>query len=139
MILILHLCGGLLEEARVQKYVSTGAMQQEEEEKNIRDEVVPVLVLLETAKGHLGAGDVLLGVLEVVKQRRLVPGDALLLVRVRVGEAVDRARLAPKQAVQRRPDLVAAARLERVALCAPRLEQVRALFGVSCFGGSVFG
>ena len=35
--------------------------------KNIRDQVVPVLVLLEAAEGHLGAGDVLLGVLEVVE------------------------------------------------------------------------
>jgi hypothetical protein len=31
------------------------------------DQVVTVLGLLETAKGHLGAGNVLLGVLEVVK------------------------------------------------------------------------
>lgn len=33
--------------------------------KSIRDQVIPVLVLLETTEGHLGAGDVLLGVLEV--------------------------------------------------------------------------
>lgn len=33
----------------------------------VRDEVVPVLLLLETAEGHLGARDVLLGVLEVVE------------------------------------------------------------------------
>ena len=39
---------------------------------HIRDQVVPVLLLLETAKGHLGAGDVLLGVLEVCKLRWLV-------------------------------------------------------------------
>lgn len=32
-----------------------------------RDEVVSVLGLLETAEGHLGAGNVLLGVLEVVE------------------------------------------------------------------------
>ena len=31
----------------------------------VGDEVVPVLVLLQAAEGHLGAGDVLLGVLEV--------------------------------------------------------------------------
>ena len=31
------------------------------------DEVVPVLGLLEAAKGHLGAGNVLLGVLEVLE------------------------------------------------------------------------
>ena len=31
----------------------------------VGDEVVPVLVLLQAAESHLGAGDVLLGVLEV--------------------------------------------------------------------------
>lgn len=31
----------------------------------VGDEVIPVLVLLQAAEGHLGAGDVLLGVLEV--------------------------------------------------------------------------
>ncbi len=30
---------------------------------NLRDEVVPVLLLLQTTEGHLGTGDVLLGVL----------------------------------------------------------------------------
>ena len=39
--------------------------------KHVRDEVVPVLVLLETAEGHLGAGDELLGVLEVVELKTL--------------------------------------------------------------------
>jgi len=33
----------------------------------VGDEVVAVLGLLETAEGHLGAGDVLLGVLEVLE------------------------------------------------------------------------
>ena len=39
--------------------------------KHVRDEVVPVLVLLEAAEGHLGAGDELLGVLEVVELKTL--------------------------------------------------------------------
>lgn len=33
--------------------------------RNVRDEVVALLGLLETTEGHLGTGDVLLGVLEV--------------------------------------------------------------------------
>lgn len=37
---------------------------------NIRDQIVPVLLLLETAERHLGAGDVLLGVLEIVELGR---------------------------------------------------------------------
>ena len=66
------------------------------------DEVVAVLGLLETTEGHLGAGNVLLGVLEVLElwrisiashrtfhpwqtyQSVLVPGDTLLLVGVGV-------------------------------------------------------
>lgn len=32
---------------------------------DVRDEIVAVLALLETAKGHLGARNVLLGVLEI--------------------------------------------------------------------------
>jgi hypothetical protein len=34
---------------------------------NIRDEVIPLLALLETTEGHLGTGDELLGVLEVLE------------------------------------------------------------------------
>ena len=33
----------------------------------VGDQVIPVLALLETTEGHLGAGNVLLGVLEVLK------------------------------------------------------------------------
>lgn len=35
--------------------------------QNLRDQIIAVLRLLETTEGHLGAGDVLLGVLEVVE------------------------------------------------------------------------
>ncbi|KAJ8108715.1 hypothetical protein OPT61_g7974 [Boeremia exigua] len=95
------------------------------------DEVVAVLGLLETTKGHLGAGDVLLGVLEVLEQRVLVPGDALLLVGVRVRVAVDLASLAAEQAVQHGADLVALPLLQGVALCAARLEEVGTLLSIA--------
>ena len=101
---------------------------------NVRDEVVPVLILLETAERHLGAGDELLGVLQVIEEGVLGPGDALLLVGVGVGEAVDGARLAAEEAVERRADLVAAALLEGVALCAAGLEEVGTFLGVSWSG-----
>lgn len=35
--------------------------------ENVRNEVVAVLLLLETTERHLGAGNVLLGVLEVLE------------------------------------------------------------------------
>lgn len=122
------------------------------------DEVVAVLGLLETTKGHLGAGNVLLGVLEVVELqpwlavsflraaggpswRRsartgptetyhgvLVPRDTLLLVGVGVGVAVDLTRLAAKDTVEGRADLVALTSLEGVALSAAGLpERVRSV------------
>lgn len=40
--------------------------------EDLRDEVVPLLALLETTEGHLGTGDVLLGVLEVGELRNCV-------------------------------------------------------------------
>jgi len=67
-------------------------------------------------------------------QSLLVPGDALLLVGVGVGVAVDGAGLAAEKAVQRRADLVAAVLLDGVALGAARLEEVGTLLGVTCGG-----
>lgn len=117
------------------------------------DEVVAVLRLLETTKRHLGAGDELLGVLEVVKlcivsfihfkhvpfsqsvcsyQSVLIPGDALLLVGVRVRVAGDLARLAAKESVKLGTNLVALALLQGVALCASRLEEVGTLLSIAC-------
>lgn len=124
----------------------------------VGDKVLAILLLLETAEGHLGAGDVLLGVLKVVElekegkkamldsriqqlwvrengglayQSAVIPGDALLLVGVGVGVAVDGAGLATEETVQGRADLVAAASLNGVALRAAGLEEGSTLLGVT--------
>jgi hypothetical protein len=97
----------------------------------VGDEVVPVLLLLETAKGHLGAGNVLLGVLEVLEEGLLVPLNALLLVGVGVGVAGDGASVAAEKAVERGADLVALALTKGVALGATGLEEVGTLLGVT--------
>jgi len=97
----------------------------------VGDEVLAVLLLLETAEGHLGAGDVLLGVLEVGEQSVFLPGDALLLVGVGVGVAVDGAGLAAEETVQGRADLVGTASLDGVALSATGLEEGRTLLSVT--------
>jgi len=96
------------------------------------DEVVTVLGLLETTEGHLGAGDVLLGVLEVLEEGVLVPGDALLLVGVGVGVALDLSGLAAEEAVEHGADLVALALLQGVALRAAGLEKVGTLLSIAC-------
>jgi len=93
----------------------------------VSDQVIAVLLLLETTERHLGAGNVLLGVLEVLKERGLVPDDALLLVGVGVLEALDLAGLAAKETVKVRADLVVAALLDSVALSTAGLEEVRTL------------
>ena len=92
---------------------------------------VPVLSLLEATEGHLGARNVLLGVLEVLEESVLVPVDGALLVGVGVGEAGDLARLAAEETVKLRANLVALALLEGVALCATGLEETSALLGVT--------
>ena len=92
---------------------------------------VPVLSLLEATEGHLGARNVLLGVLEVLEESVLVPVDGALLVGVGVGEAGDLARLAAEETVELRANLVALAGLQGVALCATSLEEVGTLLGVT--------
>lgn len=96
-----------------------------------RDEVVSVLLLLETTESHLGSGNVLLGVLEVVEQGLLFPGDTLLLVGVGVGETLNLTGLAAEETVQSRADLVALTLLQGVALSATGLEEVGTLLGVT--------
>jgi hypothetical protein len=92
---------------------------------------VAVLGLLEATEGHLGARNVLLGVLEVLEESVLVPVDTLLLVGVGVGEALDLTGLAAEDTVELRADLVALAGLQGVALRAAGLEEVGALLGVT--------
>jgi hypothetical protein len=87
----------------------------------VGDEVVPLLALLETTEGHLGAGDELLGVLEVLEQSVLVPGHLSLLVGVGVGIAINRTGLAAEEAVELRADLVGTIGLDGVALLAAGL------------------
>lgn len=99
--------------------------------ENSRNEVVSVLGLLQATEGHLGAGDVLLGVLEVVEEGLVVPLDTLLLVGVGVGVALDGTTLAAEEAVQGRADLVAAVLLNGVALSTSGLEQVGTLLDVA--------
>ena len=96
------------------------------------DEVVAVLGLLETTESHLGARDVLLGVLEVLEERVLVPGDALLLVGIGVRVAIDLTGLAAEEAVEHGTDLVALTLLQGVALRAARLEEVGTLLSIAC-------
>jgi hypothetical protein len=94
---------------------------------NLRDQVVAVLLLLESTEGHLGARDVLLWVLEVLEESVGVPGDSLLLVGIGVRVTLDGAGLAAEETVEVGADLVGLSVTEGVALCATGLEEVGTL------------
>lgn len=72
----------------------------------ISDNIVALLGLLEPIEGHFGAGDVFLGVLEVVEKGLVGPDDTLVLVSVCVREPGRLAGLATDQPVQVGTDLV---------------------------------
>ena len=104
-----------------------------------------LLRLLQAGKRHLGPRDVLFRVLQVLEERPVPPGDALVLVGRRVLVALDAARLAAKQPEQVRPELVGASLvrsvthrwslpthlLEGVALAAARLEELGSPLNIS--------
>ena len=99
----------------------------------VGDEVISLLLLLEAGEDHLGAGDVLLGVDEVLHQRVRAPRDAGALVGLGVGEAFLGAGVAAEEAVEVRDLLVGAALLHGVALRALGLE------GLGTLGGGLNG
>lgn len=99
--------------------------------QNVRNEVVAILLLLQAAKGHLGARNVLLGVLKVVEQGLVIPDDTLVLVGVGEGIARGGTALAAKEAVQVGSDLVAAVGLDGVALSTTGLEEVGTLLEIT--------
>ena len=97
----------------------------------LRDQVVPVLGLLETTEGHLGTRDVLLGVLKVLEESVVVPLNTLLLVGIGVSVTLDVTRLSAEKAVESRSNLVAAVLLNGVALSTSGLEKVGTLLSVA--------
>jgi len=67
----------------------------------------------------------------------LVPLNALLLVCVGIGEALDLASVAAEETVEVGADLVALALLQVMALCAASLKEVGALLLITCDALSV--
>jgi hypothetical protein len=47
---------------------------------HVSNDISTILGLLETSKGHLGTRDIFLGVLKIVKEGLVIPGDTLLNV-----------------------------------------------------------
>src|SRR5712672_336656 len=80
-----------------------------------RPEVAGLLLVLDAGEYHLGAGNLCLGVLDVVLELGLVPGDAGILVGIRVGITLSRAGVAAVEPIEFRADLVLGAFADRVA------------------------
>src|SRR5271155_2124898 len=80
-----------------------------------RPEIVDFLVVLDSGERHLGAGNLGLGIPDVVLEFGLVPGDAGILVGLRIGIIRRRAGLAAIQPVEFGTDLVLGAFADRVA------------------------
>jgi hypothetical protein len=66
----------------------------------VGDEGVSLLILLDAREDHLGARDVLLGVLKVGEESLLAPRDALVYIGSGVGVAGGLASLAAEETVE---------------------------------------
>src|SRR5258706_16054856 len=80
-----------------------------------RPEIAGFLLVLDSGEYHLGTGNLRPGVLDVVLELGLVPGDAGILVGIRVGITLRRAGVAALEPVEFRADLVPGAFPDRVA------------------------
>lgn len=97
----------------------------------VSNDVSTLRLLLESREGHLGTRDVLLGVLQVGKQRVLVPHNSGLFVGISVAIASNAATLATKQAMQSGTSLCTTFLLNDVALQATCLEQLGTILGIT--------
>src|SRR3954447_7482599 len=80
-----------------------------------RPEVVGLFLVLDAGEHHLGAGNLRLRLLDVFEELVLAPGNAGILVGIRIGIAFGGAGLAAVDAVQLRLDLVLGAFANRMA------------------------
>ena len=83
--------------------------------REVGPQVVGFGLVLDAGEDHLGAGNFRLRVLDVVEEHVLAPGDAGVLVGLRVAVALDRARLAAFEPVEQRAHLVLGVFAYRVA------------------------
>src|SRR5262245_30379334 len=73
--------------------------------RQVRPEILDLLVVANADEGHARARHRLHRVLDVLDELFVVPGDAGILVHVGIVEALERPRLAAVDAVERRSEL----------------------------------
>jgi len=87
------------------------------------DEVIPVLILLQASERHFSAGDVFFRVFEVLEQRLLVPGNALVDIGGGVRVTFHLTGFTAEEPVEIGPDFVGLASTDSVTLRATSLEK----------------
>lgn len=97
----------------------------------VSDEITALVGLLQASEDHLGAGDVLLRVFQVLEECVLIPGNSLSLVGICVGESSGLASFATEKSVQVWTDLVLAASFDSVALRASLDKQLLSLLNIT--------
>lgn len=130
MLLLLLVCCFLFVEETLHRYLGGRRFQ-------VSDEIGALGGLLQTGEDHLGAGDVLLRVFQVLEEGVLAPGDSLGLVGIGVGESSGLTGLAAEDSVQVGSDLVLTASFHGVALRASLDEQLLSLLNVSSWNTHV--
>ena len=97
----------------------------------VGNQILSLLLLLDTCEDHLGARNILLGTLQVGEEGVLTPGDTLGDVGLRVGEVGGLTSGTTDEPVKVRALLVTSSGLDGVALTALSLENFSSLGDVS--------
>lgn len=99
----------------------------------VGNQILSLILLLDTSEHHLSTGNVLLGVLQVGEQSLVIPDNALVDVGLRVRVTRGRTSLATDQAHQVGALLVGLTSSHGVALSTLGLENLSTLLNVSHF------
>jgi len=100
----------------------------------VGDQVVTFLLLLKTSEGHLGARNVLFGVLQVFEEGLFTPSDTLGNVGRGVREPFGLASLSSENTVEVGADFVSLTGLKSMALSTAGLEKGSTLGSVTWLG-----
>ena len=99
----------------------------------VGNEILSLVLLLDTSENHLGSRNVLLRSQKVLEESILVPGDSLLHVGIGISVSLSLTSLAAKESVKVRSLLVGLTSSTHVALSTLSLENLSTLSNVTHF------